>query len=676
MNSNKSARLFSWLPLIGALAVFFLSACLLTKNVGLANNGDFYRVMKVNRISFADDTDQAWRYQSAYRMELEGTNFWQQLASTWSTAQEELYSSPHFIFVKLAKTESYLWNRLTGQASEQFHMEALSGLYLILLSFSAWGILRFFRRWRTRLTALGLLLFVFCDMGYLLYFHSFYGEALQFVCVMVLTASLLQLARTPSLGWTVTACLAAYFMAGAKLANIPFALCAVAAAGMLIGKRRLLLLPVGATVLCMLLLFGSIPDWMTRDTTYQSVFFGILKESPTPEEVVAVLGLPPEYVQLQNTHAYLEQYPIDITSPEFHRQFFDRIGKIDVLAFYLHHPVRFVKKLSRAMTYSGSVRPPSLANSGTVRMGITNRYSIWSHLRLRTRLLYEPAVLWAMLALLSVTVLWLLFCAIRTRRLPPKTLLITLLTVGLFANLVLPILGNGEADLAKHMFFWIHLVDLTLCAGILAIVSSWPVKWPAAAGGAFLLAAGICFFWVTPQKVVSFAGYEWTVIQETEHTRTLLCRDSITTRPFDETGEYGSNLWETSELRRFLNEDLFTPEEQSRLLPQSYAVTLSAPFADRSEAGWHIMIWTHEPHTAASLWKDAFRKQVTDRVALPTLNQYQAGGFQRAIGTGYWLADPYGSNASMVRYADPFGQVLHQDASRPCGVRPVITIQK
>ena len=67
---------------------------------------------------------------------------------------------------------------------------------------------------------------------------------------------------------------------------------------------------------------------------------------------------------------------------------------------------------------------------------------------------------------------------------------------------------------------------------------------------------------------------------------------------------------------------------------------------------------------------------VTARVALLTLPQYEAGGFCRETGTSYWLADPYGNNESMVRYADPFGQVLHRDANQKSGVRPVITLPK
>ncbi len=669
-------KLWKWFPLVGAMLVFLLSAVVLTKDTGLANNGDFYRVMKVNRIAFSDDTNQAWQYQSDYVMELEGQGFFDRLASTWSVSQEELYDSPQFVLVKMAKSINFFINSVIKAPLETFRIEVLSGIYLLLFAFGAWGILSFFQQWRTRLCALFLLLFVFCDMGYLLYFHSFYGEALQFVCVMILIGALLHLTKKPSVGWFLVLLSSAYFLAGAKLANIPYALCILLAGMLLVRKRKWLFLPgIGAGILIVLLL-GSIPDWMNHDTTYQSVFFGILKESPTPEEDIAELGLPAEYAALQNTHAYFEEYPIEITSEEFQTQFFDRIGKTDVVVFYLKHPVRFIKKLSRAISYSGSIRPPSLANSGSERMGMTNRYSLWSNLRLRTKVLYTPWVVWILLIAMGLgAVCWLVFC-LKHKQLYPAFLLFLLLFIGLCVNLVLPVAGNGEADLAKHLFFMIHLMDLAVAAGITVFVyqaSKW--KWkavlPIVATALLWLICNISFY----GKTVSFGGYEWTVLHETDTSKTLVCNEIVEILPFDEEGEYGQNIWENSTLRKYLNTEFLSDDDYEKLLPMTYQVCLSSSFRDKAEEGWHSMIWTHEPNTVASLWQDAWRMKVTDKVTLLTLPQYEAGGFQRDLGQSYWLADPYGSNDSMVRYADRFGQVLHRDANQPTGVRPVITVK-
>lgn len=670
-------KLWKWFPVLGAMLVFLLSTVVLTNDTGLANNGDFYRVMKVNRISFSDDTNQAWQYQSDYVMELEGQGFFKRLGSTWSMAQEELYDSPQFLFVKLAKSINFLINSVIKAPVETFRIEVLSGIYLLLFSFGVWGILSFFQQWRARLCALLLLLFLFCDMGYLLYFHSFYGEALQFVCVMIIIGALLHLTKKTSVGWFLVLMLSTYFLAGAKLANVPYALCILLVGMLLVRKRKWLILPGIGTGILILLLLGSIPDWMNHDTTYQSVFFGILKESPTPEADVAELGLPADYVSLQNTHAYFEEYPIDITSEEFQTQFFDRIGKTDVVGFYLKHPIRFIQKLSRAISYSGSVRPPSLANSGSERMGMTNRYSLWSNVRLSTKMLYTPWVVWILLIAMGLgAVFWFIIC-LRKKQLNPLFLLFLLLFVGLCVNLVLPVAGNGEADLAKHMFFMIHLVDIAVATGVIILIDQIP-KWKWKTVLPVIVVAFICMICHISfyGETVFFGGYQWTVLQETETSKTMVCNEIVEILPFDETGEYGLNSWADSELRNYLNTEFFSEKDYKKLLPMTYQVCLSGSFRDRAEKGWHPLIWTHEPNTAASLWEESWRMSVTDQVALLTLKQYEAGGFQRRLHQDYWLADPYGGNDSMVRYADKFGQVLHRDANQPTGVRPVITIRK
>ena len=70
----------------------------------------------------------------------------------------------------------------------------------------------------------------------------------------------------------------------------------------------------------------SIPSWMHYDTTYQSVFFGAVKESETPEKDLKQLGIDEKYLPLVNTHAYMDdgEYPIDITTDEFQHDFYDK----------------------------------------------------------------------------------------------------------------------------------------------------------------------------------------------------------------------------------------------------------------------------------------------------------------------------------------------------------------
>ena len=50
-----------------------------------------------------------------------------------------------------------------------------------------------------------------------------------------------------------------------------------------------------------------------------------------------------------------------------------------------------------------------------------------------------------------------------------------ILILGLWINLVLPVLTNGEADLAKHMFLFINCIDILFFVCIMGIVTA-PLK--------------------------------------------------------------------------------------------------------------------------------------------------------------------------------------------------------
>ena len=123
-----------------------------------------------------------------YTMELDGVTLGEQLKSLFATTMEdELYSSPHFVFIKLSKLMNYVYNHFRGASLDQYNLAFLAFLYLMVLAVAAWLIVRHLRV-RTagrQLLALFLFLFLFCDAGYLLYFQSFYGEALQYVSLML-----------------------------------------------------------------------------------------------------------------------------------------------------------------------------------------------------------------------------------------------------------------------------------------------------------------------------------------------------------------------------------------------------------------------------------------------------------------------------------------------------------
>ncbi|MCD8391202.1 MAG: DUF6273 domain-containing protein [Firmicutes bacterium] len=677
-------------PIIGAAAVFALCFIVLYggENVGISDNGDFRRVLLVNNLEYKDDTDKYYLFKEDYTMKVEGDTLAQKLAFLWSENEEEdIYSSPQFFIIKLSKTLNFFANIITSKPETDYNIIWLALIYILMLSVAAWGIFSFFADAKPSLQIAVAVIFllVFCDAGYILYFNSFYGEPLQYVALMMLISVGLLIYKRPSIPKIICFFISLYFFAGSKLSNIPYSLiiCVFSLTFIFLKKGKAFkigaLVSLVAAAVCIVGLYSSIPWWMNSDTTYQSVFFGILKESDTPEEDLKALGVDEKYAVLMNTNSYMEEdeYPIDIKSEQFKADFYDKVSKSDILMFYLSHPSRFVKKLNIAISNSAYIRPPYLGNSSTELTEITGRYSLWSNVRAYSGILYNPIVIFALFILTAAYAVFADVIYLKHRkRAPVKNVYaiagVNILALGLWINLMLPILGNGEADIAKHMFLFSNFVDILFAILLLAVVRAKPKTGIASALAAALAIFFCCF--TLPKKTVEFGTYngepiKWEIYENlSDGTQILIAADSITEMPFDD----GENLWEYSDLRQWLNSDFlaeFSEEELSSIVTTENSNILAVDYKDLASDGGHTHYWYFTRDMADNLSDTAYRYYNEDYVYIPTIDMLKnLDGYS----DDYWVMCPYGNNGFMERYVNNDGFVLHTDVQNEKGVRPVI----
>ena len=276
-----------------------------------------------------------------------------------------------------------------------------------MLFVSAWCIFTFFNdsSLKTRIGVFVVFLIIFCDAGYILYFNSLYGEPMQYLMIMLLISIGLMIYKRPSLPKVFLFFGALYMFAGAKLANIPYSILVAflsVAIVFLRGDKLFRIGVVASAVICAIsigCLYGAIPDWMHYDTTYQSVFYGVLKDSETLEKDLDQLGIDEKYASLANTHAYpqLSEREISSDDKQMIKDVYEKVGKVSVVFFYLRHPIRFIQKVAKSIEYSAYIRPPNMGNSSVETEFVTNRFSLWSNLRVRMGLLYNPGVVFAAL---------------------------------------------------------------------------------------------------------------------------------------------------------------------------------------------------------------------------------------------------------------------------------------
>ena len=682
------------IPVLGAIIVFAVSFCVLYlgDNVGLSDNGDFRRVLLTNNIEYKDSDNHYYLFKQDYKMKLDGKgSLGTALYSAWQTnAEEEIYKSPHFLIIKVSKVANVIANAISGAPLGDYNIVYLAIIYIFMLSAAAWVIFTFFAdsRLRTQIAVFAVFIFIFCDAGYLLYFNSFYGEPLQYTSLMLLIALGMLIYKRPTVPKAIGFFIALYFFAGAKLANIAYSLIVALLAILMVIMRKDAVFRAGvivSAVVCIVnifALYAEIPDWMENDTTYQSVFLGITKNSDDPESDLKELGINEKYAVLAGTHAYMDddEYPIDIKTQDFKNNFYSKLSKFDIALFYLKHPVRLMSEAIHAIENSAYIRPPVVGNSTDIPMEFTDKWSGWSKLRVVLRILYEPWFVLLIFVFLTVYMVFMNVLYIHNHKTetPERRYMIyalDILVVGLWINLLLPIICNGEADIAKHMFLFANCMDIMFALGIVTLVA---IPFKISIKITVAAAVFVSLFHISlPKKCISFGelygeALTWEIVKEYDDgTILIVTKDCVGYMPFDEE----SNSWESSEVRAWLNSEFlaeFSAADRERIVMTKNKNFLAYEDRDRAEGGNHAHYWNFTTGLVYDMGETAYHNYVEDEVFIPTLSIMD----DIDVGDAYWVMCPYTSNTYMSRFMNSDGFILHTDVKNEKGVRAAMRIKE
>lgn len=715
--------------LILSIIIILGGTLFIGRNVGLSDNGDFGRVITPNRISYEEGTKEPFVFTNRYRLTIEGDSKFDKIFNTLFTLNGRYITTQH-LFIKISVWLNLFANAITGTDFGVYRIEWLGAVYclfLILTLSLCIFMVRTGKRWLDILFKL-LIILIFCDIAYTAYFNSFYGEALQFVSFLFIFACMTAIVftdRNRKLFYSLYYLGVILFM-GAKFANIPvgvlFALVGLTFSGFRETVKGCKAVISGGFIISLIsavLLYVAVPNWMDQVTTYQAVFFGILKDSPNPEKDLEQLGLPLYMVNLKNTNYFMEGHKVNIHSDPFQRDFFRNISKTKILKYYLHNPVRFLDKLDISCKNSSLIRPKYLGNlgPGNERLTLVNQFSLWSSVR--ARMPFDNLLFTFVLFLISfIIILTELKTAFRTRPKDSKRISACAYYIALLGgsaiNLVVPVVANGEADIAKHMFGFVNGMDLIFlstllwslykvtaiintCSGkIVAVVKNISLKNRTTLVSVTLLAvltlitAAVMFFTKTGQMperlqkgayaaIGRFNGsiLLWRILDVSESGILLFADTPVAYMPFDTPSgdgdanrqKYGSNLWQDSSLREWLNDDFmasFSESEQELIQDYNNKVILSRHDLDMAVSGSNDFFWTHVPAMVDFGYDEAFSTFVTDKIFLLDVRQFKEylveGNLAYAKKDPFWLETAYYLNSSMVRVVDTDGNVYMKDA--------------
>ncbi|ALS29801.1 membrane protein [Paenibacillus sp. 32O-W] len=450
-----------------AAGAVILAALLFTKPfIGVADNGDFQRIMVSVGLTYPE---HARTYEE---------RFFHYAHSQYSYGEFKAggYWSSQLIFAMAASLLGRIWN------AGAFDIRVLGFLYALTLLAATWIVVRF-GAGKSRLAAFLLaaaVLFVFYDIGYVAYFNSFFGEpvSLLFMLMTVGFAFWLTSRQEPS-AWLLAAFFAsAIMLACSKIQNAPvgvaFALLALRFAALRDDRRwrRRVYTLCAVTVAVSIAMYVAAPKELKHINLYQTVFYGILKDSPDPKRDLRDLGLSEELAVNAGTNYFQTDAPIKQDDPLLEREFYSKLSHKDVAVYYLTHPGRFIDKLEAGAKAGMTIRPYYLGNyeqaEGKPPGALSYAYSAWSEFKAR----HVPKSLGFLIAFYALYYLILLFLYMQRSDRRYRIGLETLMLIGLVGifSLCVPLLGDGEADLGKHLFMFNVCFDMMAIAGAVWIV--------------------------------------------------------------------------------------------------------------------------------------------------------------------------------------------------------------
>jgi hypothetical protein len=441
------------------IAAAILYQVLVPPVVGLADNGDFRRMM--------DQTGLTLPTGEPYNKPFQFIDL--RYVVDEPRAPDAGYVSSELIFVNAA----LMLNKLASVALTDgvFDLRLLGTLHAaalltsLLLVLSATRSLPGLPRWIVGL----LLLLVFTDVGYVAYLNSLYRLPATLAFLTMTVACALLYIRAPKANFRL---LLAYFLAATLFAcvkpqYIPHGFL-LAAFGVLLSRRwswrsyqRWASLGMAAVV-CLIATGAYLaqPDPLREINLYNQVFTDLLPHSPAPEDDLADLGLDRNLVRLAETDAYNEEAPIN--DPQFREEFFGQVSSGSLLEFYATHPSRSVGMLNRAAGQTFSLRPENLGNfeeaSGASPGAKSQTFALWSSVRES----FPSKSLAGLVAAFSLATL----AAVRVRRRCNTSQcrmlaeLFLLLLVMAALDFTIVCLASGALDVVRHLFVFNLLADM------------------------------------------------------------------------------------------------------------------------------------------------------------------------------------------------------------------------
>lgn len=446
----------------GAVLLLSIIALFVKPIIGMADNGDYFRILYSNGIYF-NAPDYGSSYFGYFVRQYGIMQYYNENGATLFSSQS--------LFIKLAmRLNEWFYS------AKQFDIRFLAGVYLAMYAAAVYLLVQSIT-WRApaklgyAVAALAVL--VFGDTAYTAYFNSFYGEGLILIMMMYILAAGLMFCRGRSNDYALLALLlvCSAILTTSKQQNAPMgiliALVGLFAAFARAGRAWRMSAACGMALLMLagIASYGLIPQEFVNINKYHSLTRGVLPDSKDPEQALKSLGIDPQFSLLSGTTYYEPYTTVDVNSNLMLEQFYGKYGFVSIAVYYIAHPDQALRMLNLAAQDAFVTRPPSIGNyeksEGKAFGAHTRFFSMYSYLK---QTVVPKTIGFILLWTVLVAGLYLpsFIAALRAKqhrqalRMP---MLLLIVLIGL-ASIAVSIVGAGDADLGKHEFAFTASFDL------------------------------------------------------------------------------------------------------------------------------------------------------------------------------------------------------------------------
>ncbi|MDT1940221.1 glycan biosynthesis hexose transferase WsfD [Carnobacterium divergens] len=431
---------------------------------GIADNGDFFRMIYSNGLYHLPGYSDHYFVDVVKKLGIM-QYYNENLATIFSS--QPLFIKLAIFVNKLFYSNTVFDLRFMGLIYYVFY---LGGIYLLVEGLT-------YRVASNKAYLIGLItVFIFGDTAYTVYFNSLYSEPIMFIAMLYIISGTLLLYRQRYNDTAMVALVtvSSIILVTVKQQNAPLAICLafLYIAFWFVRKERFY--RIGVSVGLVLVLISGVATYklitseFEKINQYQSLTRGVLLESKEPEAALADGGMSEQYALLKGNTFFQKYKAIDVNSPYLFKHFYNEYGFGWILKHYLFHPDELFTLLDIAARDIHEVQPREMGNfEASAKRPDKAQVTYFTGYSSIKRMFYPKTIgfiaIWMLvyLGIYGVSA-YQNFKEKRYRGLVRYGFIIALITM-VPGILLISIVGDGDADLAKHLFLIAVIFDgLTL----------------------------------------------------------------------------------------------------------------------------------------------------------------------------------------------------------------------